>query len=44
MGHMTPTSRLTPTGVSANFIVPPSFKIEKLMLTLGSHRFFTVWP
>jgi len=47
MGHMTPSSRMTPTcmgGVHTNLAVSPSFKIKKLILTLGSHRFFTMWP
>ena len=47
MRHVTPTSRLTSTGVSgvyANFMISPSFKIEKLILMLGSYKFFTVWP
>ena len=46
MGHMTPTSRMTPTcmsGVYTNFTISPSFKIKELILPLGSHRFFTVW-
>jgi len=44
---MTPTSRMTPTcmsGVYTNFTVSPSFKIKELILTLGSYRFFMVWP
>ena len=47
MGHMTPTSRMTPTcmgGVYTKFTISPSFKIKKLILTLGSHKFFMVWP
>jgi len=47
MGYMTPTSRLTPTrmgGVYTNLTISLSFKIKKLILMLGSHRYFTVWP
>ena len=30
--------------VYTNLAVSPSLKIKKLILMLGSHRFFMVWP
>ena len=47
MRHIAPTSGLTPIGISCvhtNFTVSPSFKIKKMISTLGSNIFFTVWP
>ena len=42
---MAPTLRLAPAimgGMNTNFPVPSSLKIEKIILTLGSHRFLLI--
>ena len=41
-----PTLRLAPSSMSdmcANFSVPSSLKIEKMILTLGPHGFLSIW-
>ena len=45
MRYVTLTSRLAPTSMSGmytNFTIPPSFKIEELVLTLGPNKLFLV--
>ena len=47
VGDVTPSSRLAPAsmhGVHTNFTVPPSLKVEELILTLGTDRLLLVLP
>ena len=46
MRNMAPSFKVTPTSVvrvHANFVISPSFKVNKLVLMLRSHRFFSIW-
>jgi len=47
MRDVTPTSRLALTnmrGVHTNLAVPPSLKVEELILTLGTNRLLPILP
>jgi len=45
MRDVTPTSRLAPTSLSSmytNFTISPTFKVEEMILVLGTNRFFLI--
>ena len=47
MREVASISRLTSPnvrGMHAKLSVPPSLKVEELILTLGTNRFLLVWP
>ena len=46
MRDMTPTSRMASTsmgGMHTSLLVPSALKIEEMILTLGPHRFLSIW-